>query len=106
MFDDALALQSKMEQALGRVPLTHLLADSKSLFDLISKGSRSSDKRIMIDIHATRDAYKSHEISNIGFVRSLASIADGLTKPKMQLALFDLLLSDKRNIKCEQWILR
>ena len=106
MFDDALALQSQIEKALGRTPLMHLLRDSKSLFDIISKGSRNSEKRIMIDIHATRDRYKSHEISNIGFLRSHENIADIFTEPKMQSALFDLLVSGKHDIKCEQWVLR
>ncbi len=106
MVDDALASQSQMEQALERTPLMHLLTDSKSLFDITSKGSRTSEKRIMIDIHARRDAYKSREIFNIGFVRSHSNIADGLTKPKIQSALFDLFASGKHKTECEQWILR
>ena len=42
LFDDAFAIRHQLEQGLRRVVLTHLLTDSKSLFDIISKGSRTS----------------------------------------------------------------
>ena len=84
----------------------HLLMDSKFLFDIISKGSRTSEKRIMLDIHSALEAYQTQEISNIGFVRSCDNLADGLTKKKMQKALFNLLQTGIFEVKCEQWILR
>lgn len=36
-----------------------LLTDSKFLFDIIDKGSRSSEKRLMIDVVTTRKGYHS-----------------------------------------------
>ena len=91
---------------LKRAVPMHLLTDSKSLFDIISKGTRTSEKRIMLDIHAAREGYRTREISNIGFVRSSSNLADGLTKEKMQKALFQLLQTGKHKIQCDQWILR
>ena len=44
--------------------------DSKILFDIISKGSRTNEKRIMLDIYAARKAYKELEISNNGFLET------------------------------------
>ena len=84
----------------------HLMTDSKSLFDIISKGSRTCEKLIMLDIHSARQAYRAFEISNIGFVSSSNNIADGLTKPKLQKELFNLLQSASHTPVCEQWILR
>ena len=52
-FDDAYALPSQIEQTLRRGVPMQLLSDSKSLFDIISKSSKTSEKRIMLDIHAT-----------------------------------------------------
>ena len=49
-----------------------------------------SQKRIMLDIYAARQAYKVQEISCISFVRSSHNLADGLTKPKVQAALYQL----------------
>ena len=82
LFGDPYALSSELEHALGRSLPMQLMADSKSLFDIISKGSRTSEKRITLNIHAARQAYQAQEISSIGFVRSEDNIADGLTKSK------------------------
>ena len=76
LFDDVLAIRSQLEQStLGPVPV-QLLTDSKSLFHIISKGSRTCEKRIMLDAHAAREAFKKKEISNIGFVPSCENVAD------------------------------
>ena len=76
LFDDALALKSQMEHELQHPVPVHLLTDSKSHFDIISKGSRTSEKCIMLDVHAAREGYKAKEISNIGFVLSSQNLAD------------------------------
>ena len=47
LFDDSFAIRDQIEQALGQPVPMHLLTDSKSLFDIVSKGSRTSEKRIM-----------------------------------------------------------
>lgn len=57
-----------------------LRTDSKSLFDVIAKGSTTSKKRTMIIIAAAREGYRDKMISDIGFIRNGESIADGLTK--------------------------
>ena len=106
LFDYAFSIRSQIEQALRRGVPMHLLTDSKSLFDIISKGSRTSEKRIMLDIHATREAYRHQEISNIGFVRSQYNLADGLTKPKMQGSLLGVLRKGQHQVQCEQWIIQ
>ena len=101
-----MAIRSQIEHALQQSVPMHLMTDSKSLFDIISKGSRTSEKQIMLDIHATRQACQRHEISNIGFVRSEHSIADGLTKEKKQGALLRMMLDGSHLAVCEQCILR
>ena len=106
LFDQAFTLRSQLEHAINRSVPLHLMTDSKSLFDIISKGSRTSEKRVTLDIHTARQAYQSREISNIGFVRSSDNLADGLTKAKMQKALFNLLQTASHRPVCEQWILR
>ena len=60
----------------------------------------------MLDVYAARQRYNAREISNIGFVPSNHSLADGQTKPKMQYALLDLLSTGLHNFIVEQWIIR
>lgn len=52
LFDVASSLASELELLLGqKIPL-QLQTDSKSLFEVISKGSPTSEKRIMLNIAA------------------------------------------------------
>ena len=104
--DDALALRSQLEEITKRAVPMLLLTNSKPLFEIISKGSRTSEKRIMLDILAARESHKLKEISNIGFVRSSSNLADVLTKGNMQEALFELLATGTHTAKCQLWILK
>ena len=69
LFDEAFALKDTIEMEIASSVQLHLLTDSKSLFDIICKGSRTSEKGLMLDLYATRQAYKEQEISNFGFLR-------------------------------------
>ena len=106
LFEEAFPLRAQLEQALKRPMPLHLLIDSKSLFDIIGKSSRTSEKRLMPDISGTKQAYKAEQISSIGFVRSSYNLANGLTKPHIQQALYDLITTGRHTIAVEQWIVR
>ncbi len=55
-FDVGYTLATELSSLLGKkVPLI-LLTDGKSLFDVITKGTRTSEKRMMLDIAAAREA--------------------------------------------------
>ena len=47
-----------------------MLTGSLQMFDVITKASYTSEKRLMIDVAATREAYGRDEISNVGLVSS------------------------------------
>ena len=76
------------------------------MFDVISKVSRTSEKRIILDMHAVWQAYQAHEILNIGSIRSEDNIADGLTKSKKKAALPNISSTGRHTINFEQWIFR
>ena len=82
LFDQAFALRSLMEHAMNRSAPMHLMTDSRSLFYILSKVSRTSEKRVTLDIHTTRLVYQAHETSNIGFVCLSDSLADGSKNPR------------------------
>ena len=83
-----------------------LCTANKSLFDVISKGLRTSEKRLMIDIAAAREGFTKHEVSDICFVRSEQNIADGFRKRMKQTTLCNMLLTGMFRVKIEQWIIR
>ena len=102
LFDVAAVLSAELEVLLGTKVSVQLLTDSKSLFDVISKGSRTSEKRPMLDIAAAREGFRDKVISDIGFVRSSLNIANGLTKAMQQRSLQQVLMTGWLDLKPEQ----
>ena len=95
LFDVVGVLSVEIEALFGTNVPVQLLNDSKSLFDVISKGSRTSEKRMMLDIAAAREGFRDKVISNICFVRSSSKIADGLTKVMQQSSLQKVLMTGR-----------
>ena len=83
-----------------------LFTENKYLFDAVSKGTRTSEKRLILDIAAAKEGFESKDISDIGFVRSNCNLADGLTKRMKQASLLELMKTCKLSIRPEQWIVR
>ncbi|CDF33317.1 unnamed protein product [Chondrus crispus] len=105
-FDCAFVLRHDLQKLYGRTIPLQMRTDSKQMFDVIMKASHTSERRLMIDIAAAREAYNENEISNVGLVRSEHNVADGLTKPKYCKALESLLRTGKDENPVEQWIIR
>ena len=106
IFDISASLVAELSKLfLKQLPL-QLFTDTKSLFDVISKRSRTSEKRATIDIAATREAFKSGVISDIGFNKSNKNIADGLTKSMSQAMLRKVMETGVLDIQADQWIIR
>ena len=106
LFDVAATLSDEVGKILGKKIPVRLFTDNKSLFDVISKGSRTSEKRMMLDIAAAREGFRDKVISDIGFVRSSKNLADGLTKPMNQSRLKEVLETGYLEVSPEQWIIR
>lgn len=106
MFDLAIAIPLELSTMMGKSVPLQLLTDSKSLFDVISKGSRTSEKRSMLDIAAAREGFRDRLISDIGLVRSGNNIADGLTKGMSQVALRHAVSTGYLHANPEQGIIR
>ena len=106
MFDESFAIKDTIEVAIANSVQLHLLTDSKSFFDTISKGNRTNEKRLMLDVYVARQGYKEQDIGNIGFLRSNNNIADELTKSMNQEVLRNVNASEKLRIDVEHWIIR
>ena len=63
------------------------------MFDVITKGSSTTEKKLMIDIASGRECYNRKELSHVGLVASEHNIADGLTKETPNNALENLMSS-------------
>ena len=105
-FDLAYALKVDIECIVGsRIPL-HMFTDSKSLFHVVTRNSSTLEKRLMIDIASTREAYKRGEIAQIGHVRSEHNPADAFTKECKCPSLEEILETGIDRNPVDQWVQR
>jgi Reverse transcriptase (RNA-dependent DNA polymerase) len=105
-FDFAFTLKHDLQVMLRQaVPLT-ILTDSKSLFDVITKSSTISERRLMIDITAVRNAYNAQELSDVGFVRTKYNPADAFTKLGFCESLDTIIKTGMCSLPIEQWVIR
>lgn len=87
VFDAAFIIRHVLERIYAQhLPLV-MLTDSKQLFGVITRASHTTEKRLMIDVAAAREAYNRYEISNVGLVKSEHNVSDGLKKPGLCTAL-------------------
>ena len=105
-FDAAFIVKNDFERIYDQhLPLV-MLTDSKQTFDVITRASHTTEKRLIIDVAATREAYKRYETSNVGLVRSEQNPADVLTKPQVCGALDATLCMGMDVNPVEQWVTR
>lgn len=105
MFYIALELSQGLKPMLEKSVPVHLMTDRRRLFDVVSKGSRTSEKPMMLDIAAAREAFREKIITDIGLVRSQHNVADGLTKPLTEEFLRQMISSGRLRIAPAQWII-
>lgn len=105
-FDEAYVIRYDLEQLYGcHVPLV-MFTDSKQLFDVVTKASHSSEKRLMIDIAAAREAYNRHDITSVGLIASEHNLSDAMTKLRCGPALDSFLRTGVVHTPVVQWIVR
>ena len=69
LFDEAFTLRAQLEKVFNQPVLLHLLPDSKPLFGLIGKSSRTTEMRLVLDISAIGQVYIGGLTSHIGYIR-------------------------------------
>ena len=79
-FDYCFTLAHDFASILSQTVPIEILTDSKSIFDRITKLASVSEKRLLIELSALRQACVSGQIRNLGHVPSQYNIADPLTK--------------------------
>jgi hypothetical protein len=104
--DMTIMLRHDIERMISQDVPIHAYTDSLSLFDVISRSTTTSEKRLMIDITAAKEAYREGTIDTIGFIRTNFNPADAFTKIVRCHSLEDMLLRGKIEHPIEQWVER
>lgn len=104
--DEAFTLRYDLEMLYRRhVPL-NLFTDSKQVFDVITRATHPTEKRLMIDVAALRESYNRHEISYLGLISTENNVADAMTKLRCGSALDCLLRTGVDATPVAQWVVR
>lgn len=80
--DAAIMIQHDLCELIGQKVIIRVLTDTKSLYDVLSKGSTMTGKRLMIDVKASKEAYDNYVINELGWIRRQYNLSDALTKLK------------------------
>ena len=105
-FDEAFAIRHDLQLVLNTKIALKMYTDSKQLFDVITRALHTTEKRLMVEIMAAREAYNRHEISNVGLILGDENQADGLTKSRVSVKLNRVLSQGKDLTAAVQWIYR
>jgi hypothetical protein len=101
-----LSCKHDIERMIDRNVPIHAFTDSLSIFDVITRSTSTSEKRLMIDITAAKEANHEGTIDIIGFVRTAFNPADAFTKVTRCLGLEFIILNGKISHQIEQWVER
>ena len=105
-FDYSYTMKHDLENILRKTIPLKMLTDSKSIFDVITKPSTTTKKRLLINIKAIREGYENLENSNVGFVRSNNNQADAFTNLGSNNALHRILQHCCADFDVEHCVIR
>lgn len=81
--DRAYAIQSQLQQLTGRKVTIDCPVDSRTLFNVIAKYDRTSEKRLQIDIFELRESYAAGDMQRLSWIPGVGNPADALTREKV-----------------------
>ena len=109
-FPDAIGysylLKYDIEQLLQQCFLYRMFTDSKSLFGVIVRASMTSERRLMIGISATREAYERNQIAVTGLIGSEHNLADCMTKIMAPKQFLHVLSPQNYNYLVKQYVIK
>lgn len=82
------------------------MKDPRKLFDVVTCGRSSQERRLGIDIASARQRYRRYVMSCIGFVRGSDNTADDLKKAGGNGALKRIMETGFDGTPVEKWVVR
>ena len=105
-FDQAYLVREQLRAIFARrIPLK-IFMDSKTLFDVLTRGTLTTERRLVIDLMVAREAYERGEISDVGHVRSEHNLEDELTKVIEPRRLRSLMRTGRYDHPVSEWVIR
>lgn len=105
-FDMAYAITQDIRKMLTKEVPIMMITDTLSLFDVITKATSPTEKRLMTDISTVKEACKNNELSKLNFIRSEFDAADALKKQQSESIRHGILKKTSPDHPAEQRINR
>ncbi|KAM4061953.1 hypothetical protein HRG_013465 [Hirsutella rhossiliensis] len=109
-FDLAYVITETINQITNRLGLPQIplvvCTDSYSLYECLVKLGTTTEKRLMIDIMALRQAYEQRDITSIRWINGADNPADAMTKLSPNGALTRFVNDNEITIRLEGWVQR
>lgn len=104
-YDQAVCIQHLLNQLLGFNFEIHVLIDSKTLFNVVTKEGPTLEKRLQINVWEIRESFSNGKLKTLSWIPSHANIADALTKQYApnDHALIDLMKTNTLDIEQIGW---
>lgn len=83
-----------------------MFTDSLSVFHVLTRYSRTAEKRFKIDRASIQESHQNMEAAEVAFVCLEYSLADPLIKIKLHAVFQDILTISNINHPVEQWVNR
>ena len=104
-FDYAFIVKDLVDEILGRQLRIEAMIDSKTVFNVVAKEGKTTERRLQIDITALRQSYDLGELDRIAWIPGASNPADSLTKPVLLTTspLFDIMKNNKLHLAPQGW---
>ena len=104
-FDACFAIQADLSKILqATIPIV-MITDSQILFNILTRRRLTTERRMMVDLLATRNSYANREISNILLIPSEFNPAEALTKIRANPALKRLMATGLIDHPISQYVI-
>lgn len=105
-FDYAYVVKDLIEEILGRTIMLDAMVDSKTVFDVIAKDAKTTERRLQIDVIALRQSYDMGELNRLAWIPGIMNASDPLTKDyvlKRNTPLYIIMASNKFAVTPQGW---
>ena len=104
-FDYAYLVRDLILELTGIEMMIEALVDSKTVFDVIAKDAKTTERRLRIDVMALRQSYDAGELEKVGWFPGEENAADPLTKYMLSLVspLYKIMATNKFESKPRGW---
>ena len=84
-FDFAFLIKTMIDEIIGRNLEIDAMMDRKTVFNIIAKDGKTTEKRLQIDVLSIRESYDLGELRRIAWIPGVENPADSLTKPVLSI---------------------